>query len=559
MSVLVTSTAQKCISEINNELHKVKQSFIRIGFYLKEANENKYFKELGYPTIIDFAREEFGFEKTATYGFMQVYELAHDPQDPLSIAEEFNGFTHSKLLVLSRAKCVEFCKPWTIAQPSDKEDDLKRFVKGWNEEWRIGYGYHEELKTVADYLKHYDERFGAAPKGKAVKYSGQLPGQCSMDLLEEIDEQDEQEEQNFSAGAEKLDPAPFHTDEEIIKYALLHPLYKAEIIEYYETQKPDKRDFIEYLKDLYGTGGKFTSGEYYSRIEYSGTYGIELQRLSGGFINLTWFTYGSRILKLLESGEFLQTDEVEQAIVGFDIQKPSAIDEALKEKLEAGGTKIVLDIDKPSAPAKVLDENSGEELEVYDNVTVRTETPDDELVEYCLTSDCYVAALGIKFEIYDRYFLMEPNPFFQEFIVNCYSNFSVSDKWGEGGHFDRLESDTRRGLIIHRIGGGALILEWHTVVGKIMNLIKAGKYLTDEEREKFERERARKTANEKAQRQQTRREYLATLPVGDFVTAILLEVARVYPLGKNSAGLISHMRQRMTEWFNAPHEVGVKK
>ena len=54
-------------------------------------------------------------------------------------------------------------------------------------------------------------------------------------------------------------------------------------------------------------------------------------------------------------------------------------------------------------------------------------------------------------------------------------------------------------------------------------------------------------------RQRTQREYLTDLPDEEFVTDILLQIAKVYPLKGDSAALISTMRKRLIEWLNTPH------
>ena len=87
------SYAQAFIRCMNEDLNDVKRSFIKIGFRLAEANEFKYYKELGYENIAELAEAEFGFKQSTTYEFMKVYELAHDKNCRMGIAEEYNKFS----------------------------------------------------------------------------------------------------------------------------------------------------------------------------------------------------------------------------------------------------------------------------------------------------------------------------------------------------------------------------------------------------------------------------------------------------------------------------------
>lgn len=84
-----------------------------------------------------------------------------------------------------------------------------------------------------------------------------------------------------------------------------------------------------------------------------------------------------------------------------------------------------------------------------------------------------------------------------------------------------------------------------------MNLIKADKYLTAEEKEKFERDKERQAPR----RQQTNREYLATLSDEELINKLLVKILNVYPFRGESSKFLSTVRGHLKQWFNEPLEV----
>ena len=209
---------------------------------------------------------------------------------------------------------------------------------------------------------------------------------------------------------------------------------------------------------------------------------------------------------------------------------------------------------------------------------------DSELIDYCIKftggNELWKAR---KFRI-QSFALNNPSQYeFLNFIKEVYwDNLEPTDRFAvvHGQPFSKLEFNDK--FIITRATGGKICLHWASFVGNISRLIGADKYLSSEEKAEFSErqsgcvsvmdasepsEEAEEQDNFSAyaenlsateltpRHQQTNREYLATLPDESFVTDILLQIAKVYPLHGNSASLISTMRKRLIEWLNTPHEV----
>ena len=77
------------------------KAFFEIGFRLKEAQENKYYEELGFDNLVDCAEHHFNFKKTTTYELIKIYDVFHDPDNPMKIMQRFENFNQSQLSVMA--------------------------------------------------------------------------------------------------------------------------------------------------------------------------------------------------------------------------------------------------------------------------------------------------------------------------------------------------------------------------------------------------------------------------------------------------------------------------
>lgn len=114
------------------DIKDVTKSFFRIGFRLYEARAYKYYEALGYPDIETLAEEEFGFKRSTTYGFIQVYENTCTKYGHNTMDERFIGYDYTKLLELCK---VKFARPNILSRinPTDSVRDIRQYVKFWNE------------------------------------------------------------------------------------------------------------------------------------------------------------------------------------------------------------------------------------------------------------------------------------------------------------------------------------------------------------------------------------------------------------------------------------------
>lgn len=132
--------------KLRKELQGVKQSFVRIGYALRKIDDQELYKQDGYKSIAEFAKEEYGLEPSTTSRFM-------------SINREYSVDGYSEILRpefadLGRSQLEEMLKlpegDRTMIQPETSREEireLKRFNKA------------EPEAGVADDMRQLVEKF----------------------------------------------------------------------------------------------------------------------------------------------------------------------------------------------------------------------------------------------------------------------------------------------------------------------------------------------------------------------------------------------------------------
>jgi len=58
--------------ELERELQAVKQSFVRIGYFLRKIDDSRAYEQEGYRSVAEFAKTEYGLEASTVSRFMQI-------------------------------------------------------------------------------------------------------------------------------------------------------------------------------------------------------------------------------------------------------------------------------------------------------------------------------------------------------------------------------------------------------------------------------------------------------------------------------------------------------
>lgn len=131
---------------LRQELLGVKQSFVRIGYVLRQIEDQKLYEQDGYKSIAEFAKEEYGLEPSTTSRFMSINREYSIDGYSEQLRPEFADLGRSQLEEMLKLPDHDR----SMIQPeTSREDirDLKRFNKV------------EPVAGVADDLRQLIEKF----------------------------------------------------------------------------------------------------------------------------------------------------------------------------------------------------------------------------------------------------------------------------------------------------------------------------------------------------------------------------------------------------------------
>ena len=68
-------------SELNTELTRSAESFVKIGYLLKVARDTDILKDSGYANIVEYARDKYGIDKTQVSRFININDWFSEGRD----------------------------------------------------------------------------------------------------------------------------------------------------------------------------------------------------------------------------------------------------------------------------------------------------------------------------------------------------------------------------------------------------------------------------------------------------------------------------------------------
>lgn len=114
--------------KLKQELLGVRQSFVRIGYALRQIDDNKLYEQDGYKSIAEFAKAEYGLEPSTTSRFMSINKEYSVDGYSEKLLPEYADFGRSQLEEMLRLPEED---RQMIQPAASREDirDLKRFNK----------------------------------------------------------------------------------------------------------------------------------------------------------------------------------------------------------------------------------------------------------------------------------------------------------------------------------------------------------------------------------------------------------------------------------------------
>ncbi|MBO4807725.1 MAG: hypothetical protein J5537_01695 [Lachnospiraceae bacterium] len=120
-------------AELGAELASASESFVRIGYLLKVARDTDILKYTSYTTYVDFAKAEYGLDKTQVSRFIRINDRFSEGGNSLELKDEYKGFGTRKLgvmLTLPEEITEELSPEYTV-------EDIETIHKEVKEEQKI--------------------------------------------------------------------------------------------------------------------------------------------------------------------------------------------------------------------------------------------------------------------------------------------------------------------------------------------------------------------------------------------------------------------------------------
>lgn len=121
---------QRRTKAIKSSIGKIDSNFESIAFNLHWINAKQAFKAEGYPTIVEYAAEHFGYQKSTCYSLIAVVDRFAERDEKGALKESFEkrvkDFSVSKLSLMVNLTDAEIDK----LKPTMSVRDIKKFVKG---------------------------------------------------------------------------------------------------------------------------------------------------------------------------------------------------------------------------------------------------------------------------------------------------------------------------------------------------------------------------------------------------------------------------------------------
>lgn len=95
-----TKTYQEYKKELDAVLTRTAEDFVQIGYLLKVARDTNVLAESGYATVTDFARAEYGIDKTQVSRFISINDRFSEDGYSDHLLPSYKGFEYAKLTLM---------------------------------------------------------------------------------------------------------------------------------------------------------------------------------------------------------------------------------------------------------------------------------------------------------------------------------------------------------------------------------------------------------------------------------------------------------------------------
>lgn len=98
--ILYAKTYQEYKAELDTELSKTAEGFVRIGYLLKVARDTDILEESPYQTVTEFAKAEYGIDKSMVSRFISINDRFSEGGYSDQLQEQYKGYGYTKLTLM---------------------------------------------------------------------------------------------------------------------------------------------------------------------------------------------------------------------------------------------------------------------------------------------------------------------------------------------------------------------------------------------------------------------------------------------------------------------------
>lgn len=197
--VLYTKTFSEWQQELDTELVKSAESFVKIGYLLKVARDTDILANSGYGNVVEFAKARYGLDKTQVSRFIHINDRFSEDGNSAELQDRYKGMGYAKLTIMLQLPdeineeiSTEFSKSEIedIKKEIDEENkisDIEVWMEGTQEEaekynelgqvmYQLLHDMPELFTKIAQSSIETEELMNIlAPSGEMI-YSVRIPG-----------------------------------------------------------------------------------------------------------------------------------------------------------------------------------------------------------------------------------------------------------------------------------------------------------------------------------------------------------------------------------------------
>lgn len=197
--VLYTKTFSEWQQELDTELVKSAESFVKIGYLLKVARDTDILVNSGYGNVVEFAKARYGLDKTQVSRFIHINDRFSEDGNSAELQDRYKGMGYAKLTIMLQLPdeineeiSADFSKSEIedIKKEIDEENkisDIEVWMEGTQEEvekynelgqvmYQLLHDMPELFTKIAQSSIETEELMNIlAPSGEMI-YSVRIPG-----------------------------------------------------------------------------------------------------------------------------------------------------------------------------------------------------------------------------------------------------------------------------------------------------------------------------------------------------------------------------------------------